>query len=62
MLALGTSLAVMSGYRFVIDARKQGKPVSVVNGGPGRGDPKATTLWRTGVAEAMDAILDGLEL
>ena len=62
VLALGTSLAVMSGYRFVIDARKQGKPVSVVNGGPGRGDPKATTLWRTGVAEAMDAILDGLEL
>ena len=62
VLALGTSLAVMSGYRFVIDARKQGKPVSVVNGGPGRGDPKATTLWRTGVAEAMDAILDGLGL
>ena len=62
VLALGTSLAVMSGYRFVIDARKQGKPVAVVNGGPGRADPKATTLWRTGVAEAMDAILDGLEL
>jgi len=62
VLALGTSLAVMSGYRFVLDARKQGKPVAVVNGGPGRADPKATTLWRTGVADAMDAILDELDL
>ncbi len=62
VLAIGTSLAVMSGYKFVIDAFKQGKPASVINGGPGRADGKATTVWRTRVGEAMDQILDGLGL
>lgn len=62
VLAVGTSLAVMSGYRIVLDAIKQGKEVSVINGGPGRADPKATVLWRTGVGPAFDALLDELEL
>ncbi|MDY5785151.1 MULTISPECIES: Sir2 family NAD-dependent protein deacetylase [unclassified Corynebacterium] len=62
VIAVGTSLAVMSGYKFVLDAVKQEKPVAVINGGPGRGDPKATTLWRTRVGDALDAVLDALEL
>ncbi|AWB80982.1 NAD-dependent protein deacetylase [Corynebacterium yudongzhengii] len=62
LVVVGSSLAVMSGYRFVIDARRQGKEVAVINGGPGRGDHKATTLWRTGVGEAFDQVLDALEL
>lgn len=62
LLVAGSSLAVMSGYRFMLDALKQGKEVAVVNGGPGRGDPKATTLWRTQVAPAFDELLDALEL
>lgn len=62
VIAIGTSLAVMSGYKFALDARKQGKNFIVINGGPGRADTKATTLWRTDVAQAMDAILDGLGL
>ena len=62
VVAIGTSLAVMSGYKFILDAKKQGKPTAVINGGPGRADTKVDTLWRTDVADAMDAILDGLDL
>ncbi|MFQ1003568.1 NAD-dependent protein deacetylase [Modestobacter sp. SSW1-42] len=42
LLVLGSSLTVMSGYRFVIAAAKRGIPVAVVNSGPTRGDAKAT--------------------
>jgi len=42
LLVLGSSLTVMSGYRFVIAAAKQGIPVAIVNSGPTRGDAKAT--------------------
>lgn len=62
VIAVGTSLAVMSGYKFVLDARRQGKPVAVINGGPGRADAKVDTLWRAQVADALDEILDGLDL
>lgn len=62
LIVVGSSLAVMSGYRFMLDALKQGKKVSVINGGPGRGDPKATTLWRTQVAPAFDELLDLLDV
>lgn len=62
LLAVGTSLAVMSGYRLVLDARAAGKPVAVVNGGPGRADPKASVLWRSNVGDALDSLLDALEL
>lgn len=62
LIAVGTSLAVMSGYRLVLDARAQGKPVASVNGGPGRADQKVTTLWRARVGDALDAVLDDLGL
>jgi NAD-dependent SIR2 family protein deacetylase len=38
LLVLGSSLAVMSGRRFVIRAAKLGIPVVIVNQGPTRGD------------------------
>ncbi|MDU0478825.1 Sir2 family NAD-dependent protein deacetylase [Staphylococcus chromogenes] len=60
VLAVGTSLAVMSGFRLILDARKQGKPVRVINGGPGRADDRADVVWRTGVGPAFDALLDEL--
>src|SRR5207253_2820816 len=41
LLVLGSSLTVMSGYRFVLRAAKLGIPVAVVNSGPTRGDAKA---------------------
>ncbi|MEH0147857.1 Sir2 family NAD-dependent protein deacetylase [Corynebacterium sp. Q4381] len=62
VIAVGTSLAVMSGYKFVLDARRQGKPIAVINGGPGRADAKVDTLWRADVGAALDDVLDGLGL
>ena len=53
VLAVGTSLAVMSGYRFVLDAVREGKPVAVINGGPTRADTRADFRWRTRVAPAL---------
>jgi NAD-dependent SIR2 family protein deacetylase len=41
LLVLGSSLTVMSGYRFVLRAAKLGVPVGIVNVGPTRGDAKA---------------------
>ncbi len=41
LLLLGSSLTVMSGYRFVLRAAKLGIPVGIVNVGPTRGDAKA---------------------
>lgn len=62
LLVAGSSLAVMSGYRFVLEALKQDKRVTVINGGPGRGDARVHTLWRTQVGPAFDAVLDELGL
>ncbi|MCX4744058.1 NAD-dependent protein deacetylase [Kitasatospora sp. NBC_01287] len=42
LLVLGSSLAVMSGLRFVRHAAKAGKPVVIVNQGATRGDAYAT--------------------
>ncbi|MET0763472.1 MAG: NAD-dependent protein deacetylase [Blastococcus sp.] len=41
LLVLGSSLTVMSGYRFVLRAAKLGIPVAIVTVGPTRGDDKA---------------------
>ena len=42
LLVLGSSLTVMSGYRFVRHAAKLGIPVAIINQGPTRGDAQAT--------------------
>jgi len=41
LLVLGSSLKVMSGYRFVRRAAELGIPVAIVNQGPTRGDADA---------------------
>ena len=41
LLVVGSSLAVYSGYRFVIRAAREGRPVGIINLGPTRGDNKA---------------------
>lgn len=38
LMVLGSSLKVMSGFRFVLHARKLGIPVAIVNQGETRGD------------------------
>lgn len=57
LLVAGSSLAVMSGLKVLIDAKKQGKMVSVINGGPGRGDNRADIVWRTQLAPAFAQIV-----
>ena len=42
LLVLGSSLTVMSGYRFVRHAAKLAIPVAIINQGPTRGDAQAT--------------------
>ena len=42
LVVLGSSLAVLSGLRFVKDAFKEGKPIVVVTDGPTRGDELVT--------------------
>lgn len=42
LLVLGSSLKVMSGYRFVLHAAKLGLPIAIVNQGLTRGDALAT--------------------
>jgi NAD-dependent SIR2 family protein deacetylase len=41
LLVLGSSLTVMSGYRFVLYANRHGKTVAIVNQGATRGDAQA---------------------
>jgi NAD-dependent SIR2 family protein deacetylase len=41
LLVLGSSLTVMSGFRFVLRAAARGIPVAIVNQGPTRGDGRA---------------------
>ena len=41
LLVLGSSLAVRSGYRFVVSAKEAGKRVAIINSGPTRGDAEA---------------------
>lgn len=61
LLVVGSSLAVMSGYRIVLDGLARGRELAVINAGPGRADARAGILWRTGAREALDAVLDVLE-
>lgn len=41
LLVVGSSLAVFSGYRFVLQASRENRPVAVLNLGPTRGDERA---------------------
>lgn len=61
VLVAGSSLAVMSGMKVVIDAKQQHKMVSVINGGPGRADDRVDILWRTQLEPAFTLIQQGLD-
>ncbi len=56
LLVLGSSLTVMSGYRFVLRAAKLTIPVAIINQGPTRGDAQATVR----VEEALGTVLPQL--
>jgi NAD-dependent SIR2 family protein deacetylase len=57
LLVLGSSLRVMSGYRFVLRAAKRGIPVAIVNGGPTRGDGKASIKVDGPLGEILPALV-----
>ena len=56
LLVAGSSLAVMSGFRFARRAAKAGTPVVIVNRGPTRGDDLAAYRLMTGTSEFLDAL------
>jgi NAD-dependent SIR2 family protein deacetylase len=56
LLVLGSSLAVMSGYRFVLRAAKLGIPVAIVNAGPTRGDAKADVRLDAPLGEVLPTL------
>jgi NAD-dependent SIR2 family protein deacetylase len=56
LLTVGSSLTVMSGFRFVRRAAKAGTPVVIVNRGRTRGDDLATTKIEAGCSEFLGAL------
>ncbi|SDQ37491.1 NAD-dependent protein deacetylase [Quadrisphaera sp. DSM 44207] len=61
LLVLGSSLTVMSGYRFVRAAAKAGQPVAVVNAGATRGDGEASLKVDAPLAPTLQAVLAALD-
>ncbi|MEP6599285.1 MAG: Sir2 family NAD-dependent protein deacetylase [Actinomycetota bacterium] len=57
LVVLGSSLTVMSGYRFVLRAVKLAIPVGIVNQGPTRGDRQATIRIDAPLGEVLPAVL-----
>ena len=56
LLVVGSSLAVYSGYRFVLKAAKEALPIAIVNLGPTRGD----ALAHVRIAERLGVVLPEL--
>jgi len=55
MLVVGSSLTVMSGFRFVRHAARMGTPVVIVNRGSTRADDLATVRLEQGTSEFLAA-------
>ena len=60
LVVLGSSLTVMSGYRFVLRAARLGVPVAVVNQGPTRGDGLATVRVDAPLGRVLPALVEGI--
>lgn len=57
LLVLGSSLTVMSGYRFVLRATTLGIPVAIVNQGVTRGDARATLTLHAPLGRALPQLV-----
>jgi NAD-dependent SIR2 family protein deacetylase len=57
LLVLGSSLSVLSGFRFVRHAARHGIPVAIVNQGPTRGDPLADVRVDGPLGTVLPALL-----
>jgi hypothetical protein len=53
LLVVGSSLAVYSGYRFALRARREERPFAAVNLGPTRGTDDALAIfdWRLAIGQ-----------
>lgn len=60
LVVLGSSLTVMSGYRFVRDAAKLAIPVAIINRGPTRGDAHALLTLDAPLGQALTALAAAL--
>ncbi len=60
LLVAGSSLAVYSGYRFVLEAVRRSMPVAIVNLGPTRGDAHATVRLEARLGEALPRLAAAL--
>ena len=60
LLVLGSSLTVMSGYRFVLRAARDGIPVALVNQGPTRGDAQVSVRVDGPLGAVLTALRDRL--
>jgi len=56
LLVLGSSLTVMSGYRFVRHAAELAVPVAIINQGPTRGDTLARLLIDAPLGHTLTAL------
>lgn len=56
LLVLGSSLAVLSGLRFVRAAAREGKPVYILNRGPTRGDEHAAVRVDRELGSALNEL------
>jgi len=61
LLVLGSSLTVMSGFRFVLRAAKLGTPVVIVNQGETRGDRHAAVRIDEPLGVVLPRLADRLE-
>ena len=60
LVVLGSSLTVMSGFRYVRHAARCGVPVVIVNQGATRGDPYATATLDAPLGPTLNALVDHL--
>ena len=60
ILVLGSSLAVMSGYRLVLQASKDGQPVSILTRGPSRADHLADVRLDAPLTPTLRALVDAI--
>ena len=56
LVVLGSSLTVMSGYRFVRHAAKSAIPVAIINRGPTRGDALARLILDAPLGQTLTAL------
>jgi NAD-dependent SIR2 family protein deacetylase len=61
LLVLGSSLTVMSGYRFVRHAVERDIPVAIINQGPTRGDADALLTFDVALGSTLTTLLSRLD-